>query len=302
MYLIISLILKNSDAGLTVLEFLNASRQSLEEKSIDESRLVAELMLCEVLGCDRMKLYLDFEKPLSVPELKRLRQMLEMRLSDMPLQYITGKANFFGYEFKCDKRALIPRPETELLVEITLKDVLKSGRTFAEIFEIGSGTGCIAITLAREFDKLELNYEINSIESSEDALSLALENAGLHGPYKGKLRFHERDLFEIPALKRSVDYILANPPYVNAEDYRELPPEVRLYEPGSALTDNSDGLTYYRKIVSLVKEFDFKGKVICEIGFGQKEKISEILKSAGMEKTEFVNDYAGIPRIVCFEK
>lgn len=283
---------------LTVLEFMNSSRIKLEEKGMEESRLISELLLCDVLQCDRLKLYLDFEKPLTKEELSELNIKLERRLSDEPLQFIEGKAHFFGYEFIVNKSVLIPRPETEILVEKVLEHVYASGRKKIEILEIGSGSGCIAIALGKELDKKGIDYSLNSLDISEEALIVANENLRKLGPFRGKIKFHLRDVFDIPELKKHVDYLISNPPYVSQAEFEMLEPDVKDHEPSIALTDGADGLTFHRKLIDLFST-DTKGsELFIEIGFGQMDSVRTLLQNAGIGSFRFIDDYSCIPRII----
>ncbi|MBK6876363.1 MAG: peptide chain release factor N(5)-glutamine methyltransferase [Ignavibacteria bacterium] len=287
---------------LTVLEFLNSSRNKLESKGIDESRIIAELLLCDVIGCDRMKLYLDFERPLSKDELETLNSLLERKLNDEPLQFIQEKAYFYGYEFYVDRNVLIPRPETENLVELILGHILASQKKSIEILEVGTGSGNIPIAMAKELDKHKISYIINSIDVSKEAIEVAKQNQIKHGPYNGVLNFHCKSIFDIPALKKNVDYIVSNPPYVSADRYEKLSPDVKEFEPEVSLTDGFDGLTFFRKLTDLIKPESVKCELFSEIGYGQKESINQILLDGGITNVRFINDYADIPRIVHVSK
>ena len=283
---------------LTVLEFMNASRSKLEEMGMEESRLITELLLCDVLKCDRLNLYLDFEKPLSKEEISELNKKLERRLADEPLQLIEGKANFFGYEFTVDGNVLIPRPETEILVEIILEHICNSGKKKVEILEVGTGSGCIAIALCKELDKMEIDYSFNSVDVSAEALIIANQNLLKHGPYKGNVRFHEKNIFDVTELKKHVDYLISNPPYISQDDFENLQPEVKNYEPAIALTDRADGLSFHRKLIMLFAGSNQCSELFIEIGFGQKNSLIKLLDDAGIVNYKFIEDYSGIPRII----
>ncbi len=283
---------------LTVLEFMNSSRNMLEEKGLEESRVISELLLCDVLKCDRLKLYLDFEKPLTKEELSSLNVKLERRLSDEPLQFIEGKANFFGYEFIVNKSVLIPRPETEILVEKILDHIYSKANSRIEILEIGTGSGCIPIALCKELDKKGIDYSLNSLDVSEEALSVANENLRKNGPFKGKIKFHLRDVFDIPELKKHVDYLISNPPYISKSEFEMLQPDVKNFEPTVALTDGADGLTFHRKLISLFSTNDQGCELFVEIGFGQKDSLVNLFQDSGISNFRFIDDYSGIPRII----
>jgi len=255
---------------VTVTEFIGISTKLLKEKHVLDARLNIELLLCDVLKCNRVRLYLDFDKPLSKDEVKTFKEFLKRRLKHEPLQYILGKASFYGLEFIVNKNVLIPRQETELLVERILEDIKSSGRNKISIFEIGTGSGCISISIAKNLGKEKIDYEIFSIDNSEGAIEVALENLRSNMPDEKKVRFYRKDVFEIDKLNKSFDYIISNPPYISYIDYGKLDPEVKDFEPESSLTDKDRGLKFYEKLFEIASEDNFKGKVYCEIGFGQE--------------------------------
>jgi len=287
---------------VTAVEFINFSADLLKKKNISEPRLTSELMLCEILNCSRVNLYLNFDKPLNKTESDMLKEYLIRRINNEPLQYILGKASFYGFDFKVNKHVLIPRPETELLVENVLTDIKKNNCKEVSGFEIGTGSGCISISLAKMLETEEINYNIVSIDISEHAISVANENLNLNGLSDKKIRFLKKDIFEIEKLNKNVDYIISNPPYVGLSEYNLLEPEIRNNEPDIAVTDFGNGLKYYERIFSIAADKNFKGKVFCEMGFGQKDKIESLLREKGFTDYSFYNDYNNISRIVKAEK
>ncbi len=192
---------------VSILEIINYSAGLLKEKNIKDARLNVELMLCEVLGCTRTDLYLDFDKPLTIDETRIFREMFVRRLRQEPLQYILGKTSFYGMEFLVNRNVLIPRQETELLVEKVLTDIKNSNRKKISVFEIGTGSGCISIALAKNLEALDLEYRIFSIDKSKDAIEIASRNLKLNNLTEDRIKFYEKDVFEIEALRRSFDYI-----------------------------------------------------------------------------------------------
>ncbi len=164
----------------TLLEILNYSSNLLRENRIDDARLNAELMLADVLKCKRIDLYLDFEKPLNNDEKEKFKVYLRRRLKREPLQYILGKTNFFGYEIFVDDAVLIPRQDTEILVEKVLHFIESSGKDFVKILEIGTGSGCIAVALLSELKKRNINYKYSGTELSIKALEVSRKNAAFH--------------------------------------------------------------------------------------------------------------------------
>lgn len=283
---------------VTITEFINISTNLLKEKNIRDARLNSELMLCEVLKCDRMRLYLDFEKPLSGEEIKIFRDYLKRRLRHEPLQYIFGKSSFYGLDFIVNEKVLIPRQETELLVEKVINDILTSEKVIVSIFEIGTGSGCISISIAKVLKEKNIDYVIFSIDNSAEAINVAVQNLEAIIPGEKKVRFYKKDIFEIDKLNRSFDYIISNPPYISYIEFKTLDSEVKDFEPENALTDMKDGLRFYEKIFEIASDENFKGKVYCEIGFGQSDKIEELSIKAGLKNIFFYNDYSGIKRIL----
>ncbi len=283
---------------VTVIEFLNTSADYLKNNSINDPRLNAELFLCDILNCNRMSLYLNFDKPLSKKEIALLNDYIDRRIKNEPLQYILGKTSFYGLDFKLSRKVLIPRPETEILVEKILDDIREINKDRISIFEIGSGSGCISIALAKNLEKSNTECDIFSIDISKDAIKIANENSEINNIENKKVRFIEKDVFEIERLKKSFDYIVSNPPYISLNDYNLLDPEVKNFEPGHALTDFDNGLKYYKKIFALASDKEFNGKVFCEIGFMQKTRIESILDEYKFNHRIFYKDYNNIDRVL----
>ena len=287
---------------VTILDFINFSSDLLKRKNISEPRLTSELMLCGILNCRRMNLYLEFDKPLKRSETELLKSFLKRRISREPLQYILGNASFYGVEIKLNKHVLIPRPETELLVENVLIDIRNNERSEVTLFEIGSGSGCISIALAKQLEKEKIKYNIFSIDISEKAIAAAKENRLLNDISDVNLKFIVKDVMQIEKLNRSFDYIISNPPYISFSEFKLLEPEVKDFEPDLALTDFNNGLRFYEKIFSIATDASFIGKIFCEIGAGQQERIELLLKEKNFSRYSFIKDYSNIPRIVKAEK
>ncbi|MEP7146337.1 MAG: peptide chain release factor N(5)-glutamine methyltransferase, partial [bacterium] len=256
----------------------------------------------EILKCERMNLYMNFDRMLSKYEIKILKEFIHRRISHEPIQYILGKASFFGSEFIVCKSVLIPRPETELLVQKILEDIKDSGKKEVSVFEIGAGTGCISIAVAKGLEKINIGYEIFSIDRSKDAIKNAEQNQKLNAVNNKKLKFYCKDVFDIDKLNKSFDYIVSNPPYISNELYIDLPPEIKDNEPDLALTDFGDGLEFYKRILMIASDEKFSGKVFCEIGYGQKNKIEMLLKKNNFSQYFFLKDYNNINRILIAKK
>ncbi len=277
---------------LTVLESLKLSTDFLEKRGIESPRLNAELLLAEILNCKRLDLYLKFDQPLKENEVDIYREWISRRGKFEPLQYITGKVEFYGLPFKVTRNVLIPRPETEILVEEVLK--YSKEKPGLKILDIGTGSGNIPIALAKNLD----SAEIFSTDISEKAIEIAKENAILNG-VDSKIRFLHSDINHISFNTGFFDLIVSNPPYVSIDEYSTLQKEITNYEPAIALTDNNDGLDFYRLIAersnSILKR---GGKIFMEIEQGQNSAVEKILSSNNFINIHFIKDYQQIDRIV----
>ena len=282
-----------------LIDILNYSTGLLQEKGIDDARLNVELMLCEILKCDRMKLYLDFDKPLKEAEIADYKALLLRRLKNEPLQYILGKTNFYGYEIKVNKDVLIPRQETELLVERLIEDIKSKKTDDLKIIEIGTGSGCIAIALSKELEKINIKYQITSIDISNEAINLAKENAIINN---ADIDFRIDDFLKINEFKYDYDLLVMNPPYIREKDIKALMDEVKDYEPINSLTDRNDGLTFYRKAFNLYKIMKHKFSIYVEIGFDQKIELSKLLAEYDITNFRFLKDYNEKDRILIIDK
>lgn len=281
---------------ITVLEALNLSTEYLTKKGIESARLNAELMLAHILNCKRLQLYLMFDRPLDENELSVYREFLARRAKREPLQYILGEVEFYNIKLKVNPDVLIPRPETELLVEKIIKDF--SDKSDFKFLDIGIGSGNISIALLVNLP----GSAGTGIDISDSALALANCNAESNS-VKDRLKLIRFDILkdDIQSLGK-FDAVISNPPYVSSEDFETLEPELKVYEPQIALTDFYNGLTFYRKIISiadnLLKE---NGKVYFEIGKGQSNEIKTLMENKRINKINIIKDYQGIDRIICGE-
>lgn len=287
---------------VNVTDFLNITSGLFEEKKIKNPRLNAEILLSGILNCSRLELYMNFEKPLTETEIDSFRASVRRRLNHEPLQYISGKTSFYGIEFEVNRDVLIPRQETELLVERILDDIRLRKLKNVKIFEIGAGSGCISISVAKNLQKYDTEYEIISVDISENAVKTAVRNLKSNDLDNGKVRFLVQDIFETEKLPGKYDYIVSNPPYISLKDYETLDSEVREYEPRLSLTDNGSGLKFYERIFRIGSDVDFNGKIFCEIGFGQKDEIEKIINGYNYKEHAFYKDYSEIYRIAEAEK
>lgn len=227
---------------ITVLEAIRLSTEYLDKKKIDSPRINAELLLAHIIGCKRLDLYLAFDRPLTEPELNIYRGLIKRRASYEPLQYIIGTVEFYGLVFKVTPSVLIPRPETELLVEKIIKEL--SDKEQLNILEIGCGSGNIAISLAYHLKQAQ----IITTDISDAALNLAKENSQKLGVAE-RISFIRHNILTDDLLRFSMfDLVVSNPPYVSLQSYSSLQKEIMDFEPRLAVTDESDGLTFYRII------------------------------------------------------
>jgi release factor glutamine methyltransferase len=274
----------------TVLDLIKWGSEYFRDKGIDSPRLTIELMLCHVLREQRIRLYTDFERPLSKEELAVLRGMVQRRVRREPLQYILGEADFYGIRFEVTPDVLIPRPETEILVDRAIRFCKGRGKTIG--LDIGTGTGCIPVAIAV---KVPASWW-TALEISPGAAAVARRNAAAAGVGE---QVHVVDvdvLREVPP--GPFDIVTMNPPYIPAADVATLEDEVRDHEPHSALTDDADGLTFYRRMADVWKDLIAKdGIVMCEIGHGQSQHVRDLFAATGAQ-VDVIDDLAGIPRIV----
>lgn len=250
------------------------------------------------MNCDRFSLYLNFDKPLKPAETEILKNFLERRISHEPLQYILGSTSFYGYEIKVNKSVLIPRPETEILVDKIIKDIEAGGKTRISVFEIGTGSGCIPVAIGKSLSDKNINFEIFTIDISEDAIKTATANLELNGLKIPEIRLTVKDVFEIEKLKKDFDYIVSNPPYISEREYKLLDKDVLDSEPKIALTDSGDGLNFYKRIFRIASDKGFTGKLFLETGFGQKEDLEKLMKEFNFKEFIFHKDYNDIDRIL----
>ena len=278
----------------TIMKILNWTKQYFEAKGVENPRLDAEVLLCAVLKCQRITLYVDFERPLSEEELATYREYVRRRGNFEPLAYILGERAFMRNTFKVNKATLVPRPETELLVEslVRIAPLLKREGD-VKILDIGTGSGAIIVSL--------LDYLPNAkgvgVDISVDALIVAKENSEKIG-VTGRIGFVRSDVFSKLPLEKKFDIIVSNPPYIPAGDIAGLDKDVQ-QEPRGALDGGADGLDFYRRITAeAMDHMAGEGVLAFEIGIGQAAAVQQLCLDAGFVKTAVRKDYAGIERMV----
>lgn len=274
-----------------MLEVIKKSSEFLAGKGIDSPRLQAELLVGHALGLKRMQLYLQFERPLKEEELASIRQLVRRRGMREPTQYIVGEMEFHGLKLKVDRRALIPRPETELLVETVIAQFKEAPAT---ALDLGTGSGAIALALAAAWPQAV----ITAVDESRAALELAGENAAATG-LAGRVNFVQSDwLLGIPAGSR-FDLIIANPPYLSAGEVSQAEPEVREHEPLGALSSGEGGLADLDAILGAAPSFLAPGGLLAlETGTGQHEALLHLAADKGFARAESRKDLAGRERFI----
>lgn len=281
----------------TVLELLTLTTDYFAKKEIESPRLNAELLLSHVLECKRLDLYLWYDKPVGDKEVTAYREAVRQRGLRVPLQYITGTTEFYGMKFKVNAHTLIPRPETELLVEHVLS--IAKNMNVSSILDIGTGSGNIAIALARELP----DARVTAVDVSDDAILMAKENAETYA-VENPVAFLQLDIAaDAVQLPGTYNIIVSNPPYVSFDEYQKLQKEVVEYEPKNAVTDFGDGLKFYRIISKLAAaSLNSGGLIFFEMGYGQAADIQALLSNDGFTGIEIFKDYQGIERVIKGEK
>ena len=273
---------------MTVLEVLQRSTEYLNKRKIDNPRLNAEHLLGHVLGRTRMELYLDFERILGESELAPLRELIRHRGEGEPLQHLLGTVEFCGLTFLCDKRAMVPRPETEELVEL-LKSQIPNPKS--QILDVGTGSGVIALSLAVKFPEAE----VLAADISEDALALARENAERLG-LSARVQFRKSNLLD--GVDGSFDLIVANLPYIPRKDRQSLAREV-LHDPEVALFAGESGDELVRELIEQAPAHLKPGGLLAlEVGIAQAASLTGLLRKKNYHDIESKNDYSGVNRFL----
>jgi len=278
----------------TIQKVLNWTLPYFEKHQVPESRLSAELLLSHVLKCKRLDLYLQFDRILTGPELKEYRSFIERRIVHEPVAYILGEKEFMGLNFKLTPDVLIPRPETEILVETALAEIKGQTIKKIEVLDVGTGSGAIAISIAHYCTECR----VTAIDISETAIKVARQNS--EHLAVDNIKFLVMDALDLPGKgEEKYDYVLVNPPYIAEKDRKEIHPQITNYEPGIALFSGENGLQFYSSFIPKIPQIIKKnGWIFMEIGYDQKEHINTLLKESNFSKIEFIQDYQKIDRIV----
>ncbi len=290
---------KDNKEEITISAALQMTESALLEAGTAEAAVEAQWILVEVLGVKRFELFLKAEKTIKDDELKRLREIIERRRRREPLAYIIGHTDFRGHIIKLSRDTLIPRPETELLVDEALAVLQGSGAGLKKVLDVCTGSGCISLALAAEFEKIS----ITSTDISFEALTIASENASCN-KVTDKIKFIRADLLTAINKDAAFDLIISNPPYIRESDISGLAPEVRTFEPALALDGGPSGMSYIKKLIKNSEKFLRPGALILlEIGLGQGNEARAFADSTGFyEEIKTIKDLSGIERIFSARK
>jgi len=275
----------------SVLEIIQKTSEFFTARGVESPRLNAEHLIGHALGLKRMQLYLQFERVLLEPELEKIRPLVRRRGQREPLQYILGTVEFAGVKLKTDRRALVPRPETELLVEIVVELQPKPP---VRVLDLGTGAGAIALALAKAFPETQ----VTAVELSDEALALAAENVAASG-FAERVKLLKSAWFAEIGRDERYDLIVSNPPYLTDAETDEASPEVRQFEPRSALVAADAGLADLRAIIAAAPGFLADGGLLAlETGITQHAELVRFAGERGLERIESRRDLTGRDRFL----
>tara|TARA_B100000959_G_scaffold220091_1_gene232554 strand:+ start:198 stop:1052 length:855 start_codon:yes stop_codon:yes gene_type:complete len=274
-----------------VIDLIHWAETYLKEKEFDNPRAEIEWLLCALLDCNRLNVYLRFEEPLSQSQLTILRNWVKRRLQNEPLQYITGSCDFYGRQFLINSKVLIPRPETERLVDIAIEKM--NGINSPSILDVGTGSGCIATTLGLEI----LDSKVMGVDISLDALEVANENKARL--CSENVLFIEMDILNtLP--EKLFDLLISNPPYIPKNEMENLMKDVKDFEPVIALEDKNNGFTFYKRFAEIGRTLVKPGAwFVLEVGMGDHPSmVKSIFSNSGYLNVELIKDYNGDNRVL----
>ncbi|HEX3346308.1 MAG TPA: peptide chain release factor N(5)-glutamine methyltransferase, partial [Polyangiaceae bacterium] len=277
----------------TIESLLRWAMEDFRGRGIESPRLDAEVLLARALGTTRIQLIVDAKRPLAADELARMREMVRRRRSREPVAYILGEREFYGRTFRVDRRVLVPRPDTETLVDVALART-RARALSLRVLDLCTGSGCVAVTLGRE----RPTTHVFGGDVSPDALAVARDNARRLGAYN--VAFREGDLYAAVPLPARFDLVTANPPYVVAGELASLQVDVRDHEPRLALDGGADGLALLARVVAEApaRLVSPGGVLAVEVGAGQAPAVAQLFEAAGFAAIEVQRDYARIERVV----
>ncbi|MCR5175227.1 MAG: peptide chain release factor N(5)-glutamine methyltransferase [Anaerovibrio sp.] len=286
-----------ADELWTIGRLLKWTEQYFQKAGVDSPRLDSEVLLCHVLKKERIYLYVHFDQPLSNEELAEFKSYIKQRVQHKPVAYIVGHKDFMGLDFIVTEDTLIPRPDTEILVETVIFRLKTGAGDIGAIADIGTGSGAICLSLLKYLSSLQAV----SVDVSAEAIAVARENAQRMG-LSSRIEFLQGDLLE-PVKDRKFIAIVSNPPYIPAGDIVSLDQDVKSFEPELALNGGEDGLDFYRRlVVDSLPLLEDEGFLAMEIGINQSDALVELAEKAGWGRIEIVKDLAGINRVVVLWK
>lgn len=277
---------------MTIRKAIREAGSRFGQKGYSTPGLDAEVLLAHCLGVDRAVLFRDPDRPLTPRERQTFEDLTGRRLRGEPVAYIVGRKEFWSLDFKVGPGVLVPRPETEILVQTVLETAARLGKAALRILEVGTGSGAVSVALARELE----SARIVSTDLSPEALKVARENAASHA-VADRIFFIAGNL--LGPFHGAFDMILSNPPYLSESEYENLPGEMRRFEPKSALVAGPEGTEFHRAMIRHAEGLLANGGwLFLEIGFGQKGAVRDlIVRSGGYDSVRFTRDYAGIDRV-----
>ncbi|MGC4090977.1 MAG: peptide chain release factor N(5)-glutamine methyltransferase [Polyangiaceae bacterium] len=285
--------MSQDDEGWSIARVLRWAAEDFTRRGLPSARLEAELLLGHVLGVDRIRLIVESTRLLEEGELQSYREVIKRRRRGEPIAYIRGEREFYGLPLRVDARVLVPRPDSETLVETALRRTL-SRSLYGRALDLCTGSGCIALAFAHA----RPTWRLTASDVSEPSLALARENAERLGKLR-HISFVHGDLFGAVSPAARFELISGNPPYIPRAEIAELAPDVRDFEPRLALDGGDDGLDLVRRIVEQAPTFLSPGGVLAlEIGFGQAPQVAQLLEQRGFVRVERDRDYGGVERVV----
>ena len=291
----------NAKKVWTIKDVLLWTSEYFKKNDIQSAQLNAEMIIAKVLNCSRMELYLKYDKPLNLIERKEIRNLVKKRATHYPIQYLLGETEFYGYKFLVDEGVMIPRPETEILVDAVISYIKQSNNDQWNILDIGTGTGIIPISIYKYFKNKEINMQFLAIDISETALENVRKNIAFHKIKN--IQIVKSNLFENLTDGMKFDIIISNPPYISAKEMESLQKEIREYEPKTALLGGENGLIYYQNILEKADNFlNQYGKVFFEIGANQKDDMEKIIHHLDYKLIDIIKDYNDLYRVLIIEK
>lgn len=288
---------------MTVSECLGKVRDKLRENSVPDYDNDSFLLLQHVTGITRNDYFIKKDEKIEDVYVQRLWELADRRILREPLQHITGSQNFYGYDFLVDGSVLVPRQDTEVLVENVIKKIVSDYKDISSdnltILDMCTGSGCIGITLFLELKKSGVKCDVTMSDISDRALDVARRNSGALIGDSDCVHIVKSDVFESIDKGNTFDIIVSNPPYIPTEDIEELQPEVRLYDPMIALDGDTDGLKFYREIIeSSVNYIKDNGYLCFEIGCNQAKEVKKLMERSGYEGITVYKDLSGLDRVV----